>query len=58
MQNQITIFRNPQFGDIRTAGTAEEPMFCATDICSALGLRIQAKLFLITLMKKTAITSS
>lgn len=38
MQNQITIFRNPQFGDIRTAGTADNPMFCLTDICKALGL--------------------
>lgn len=43
MQNQITIFRNPQFGDIRTAGTAEEPMFCATDICSALGYKNTSK---------------
>ena len=43
MNNQITIFNNPQFGDIRTAGTAEEPMFCATDICSALGYKNTSK---------------
>ena len=38
MQNQITIFNNPQFGEIRTAGTAEQPLFCLADVCKALGL--------------------
>lgn len=38
MENQITIFNNPQFGDIRTAGTPEAPLFCLTDVCKALGL--------------------
>ena len=38
MNNQITIFNNPQFGDIRTAGTAEQPLFCLSDVCKALGL--------------------
>ena len=36
--NEITIFNNPQFGDIRTAGTPEAPLFCLTDVCKALGL--------------------
>lgn len=36
MNNQITIFRNPQFGDIRTAGTSDKPLFCAVDIARAL----------------------
>lgn len=35
--NDIQIFNNPQFGEIRTAGTSEEPLFCAADICRALG---------------------
>lgn len=35
--NEITIFENEQFGIIRTAGTAEEPLFCAADLCRALG---------------------
>lgn len=35
---KVTIFQNPQFGDIRTVGTAEHPMFCLTDVCKALGL--------------------
>lgn len=35
--NEIQVFSNEQFGNIRTAGTAEEPIFCATDICRALG---------------------
>lgn len=38
MESQITIFNNPQFGDIRTAGTPEAPLFCLTDVCKALGL--------------------
>ena len=34
----ITIFNNPQFGEIRTAGTADNPLFCLADVCNALGL--------------------
>ena len=35
--NNIQIFNNPQFGSVRTIGTPEEPWFCATDVCKALG---------------------
>ena len=35
--NDIQIFNNPQFGQVRTIGTPEEPWFCATDVCKALG---------------------
>ena len=35
--NDIKIFSNPQFGDIRTTGTADEPLFCAADVTRALG---------------------
>lgn len=35
--NEVKIFENPQFGQIRTAGTSDEPLFCASDICKALG---------------------
>ena len=35
--NDIQVFNNEQFGDIRTAGTPQEPIFCAADICRALG---------------------
>lgn len=35
--NDIQVFNNPQFGAVRTAGTAQEPIFCAADICRALG---------------------
>ena len=31
------IFKNPDFGAIRTNGTSEQPLFCATDVCAALG---------------------
>lgn len=34
---EITIFQNEQFGSIRTAGTPDEPLFCASDVCKALG---------------------
>lgn len=36
--NDIQIFKNPQFGEIRTAGTADNPMFCLSDVCKSLGL--------------------
>ena len=36
MNEQIKIFESPQFGKIRTAGTPDEPMFCAADVCRAL----------------------
>ena len=36
--NEIQIFSNPQFGDIRTAGTADNPLFCLADVCKAVGI--------------------
>lgn len=36
--NEIRIFENPRFGEIRTSGTSEEPLFCLTDVCKALDL--------------------
>jgi prophage antirepressor-like protein len=39
--NEVTIFQNEQFGEIRTAGTAEKPMFCLSDICRVLELQVQ-----------------
>lgn len=38
MENGITIFNNAQFGSIRTAGTADKPMFCLVDVCQAIGI--------------------
>lgn len=37
--NEIKIFENERFGKIRTAGTAENPMFCLIDVCKILGLK-------------------
>lgn len=37
MDNNIQIFSDPQFGDIRTIEYLGKPLFCATDICRALG---------------------
>lgn len=42
MNNQITIFNSPQFGEIRTAGTADSPMFCLSDLCGVLELQVGA----------------
>ena len=38
--NDIQVFNNEQFGSIRTAGTAEQPLFCLSDICKVLDLRV------------------
>ena len=38
MANEIQIFNNPNFGEIRTVINENgEPMFCAADVCKALG---------------------
>ena len=37
---EITIFNNPQIGEIRTAGTADNPLFCLADLCRVLELRV------------------
>ena len=44
MEGKVIIFQNPQFGEIRTAGTADNPMFCLTDVCKVLGLRVDGVL--------------
>ena len=36
----IIIFKNEQFGQIRTAGTSEEPLFCLKDVCRVLELQV------------------
>ena len=34
----IQLFDSPQFGQVRTAGTPNEPLFCLADICKAVEL--------------------
>ena len=34
---EIKIFTHPIFGDVRVTGTNDDPNFCATDVCRALG---------------------
>ena len=36
--NDLKIFENKEFGEIRTAVVEDEPMFCLTDVCRALGI--------------------
>jgi len=44
MDNEIKVFSNTQFGEIRTAtGASGEPLFCLADVCKALGLHGGAK---------------
>lgn len=38
--DEIQIFNSPIFGDIRTAGTAENPLFCLADVCRVLELQV------------------
>lgn len=35
---EIKIFNSPKFGEVRTAGTPEQPLFCLSDVCRCLGL--------------------
>lgn len=35
---EVQIFNNPQFGNIRTSGTPDNPLFCLSDVCKALHL--------------------
>ncbi len=38
-ENEVRIFQSAQFGDIRTAGTSEQPLFCLADVCKACGIK-------------------
>lgn len=38
MDNNIQIFKNPDFGEIRTLSLNGEPWFVAADVCKALGI--------------------
>ena len=37
--NDLQIFNNEEFGEIRTVTVNDEPMFCLTDICKALEIK-------------------
>ena len=39
---QIQVFQSPQFGQVRTAGTSDNPQFCLADICRVLDLQSSA----------------
>lgn len=41
--NELTIFNSEEFGEIRTVSVDNEPMFCLTDVCRALGLTQPSK---------------
>lgn len=36
--NEIKIFQNESFGEVRVAGTSENPLFCLADVCKAVDL--------------------
>ena len=37
---ELKSFQSPQFGEIRTAGTSDNPLFCLADICKVLELQV------------------
>lgn len=39
----LQIFNNEEFGEVRTAVVNNEPMFCLSDVCKALGLSQPSK---------------
>lgn len=41
--NDLQIFNNEEFGEIRTVVVNDEPMFCLADICKALELTQPSK---------------
>lgn len=38
--NEIEIFKNERFGEVRVAGTSDNPLFCLADICKVLELQV------------------
>lgn len=38
IMDNIQIFKNESFGEVRVAGTSEEPLFCLADVCKVLEL--------------------
>lgn len=38
MSNELQIFNNPEFGEVRIIGDADNPRFCLSDVCKILGL--------------------
>ena len=40
----ITLFQNPQFGEVRVSELNNEPIFCLSDVCNILGLQGSAVL--------------
>lgn len=43
MENNIQLFKNDQFGEIRVAELNNEPIFCLKDLCNALDLKNNRK---------------
>jgi anti-repressor protein len=39
MENNIQIFNNPNFGEIRVDEVNNEPVFCLADVCKALDIK-------------------
>ena len=46
--SDLQVFKNEEFGEIRTTTVNGEPMFCLVDVCKALSLeqpsRVKARL--------------
>ncbi len=42
MSRELTVFQNPEFGELRTAEINGETWFCLADVCRPLGIRANA----------------
>lgn len=38
IMDNIQIFKNESFGEVRVAGTSDKPLFCLADVCKVLEL--------------------
>lgn len=38
-QNEVTVFRNEQFGEVRTVVVGNEPYFSLSDVCKVLEIK-------------------
>ena len=39
IMNELVLFSHPKFGEIRIAGTYENPLFVATEVCKVLSIK-------------------
>ena len=48
MNNELEVFKNEEFGTIRTLSEGDSVLFCASDVAKALGYAVPRKAVLTT----------